>query len=146
MPLVRPLCVQLVLLLADNSAVPLAHDAGALAVLYTSRYGAVSRPLPVSVAPAQLSVTCALPGVAVSVPLPGATLSMRTRALFVASTLPTLSVDRYRTYLWHVLPLAHVTLTAVPLVPGTHVSVVSVQYCVLATPVPAPSPAVSVTV
>ena len=81
------------LLLADRSVVPLAHDAGRLPVLYTSLYGAVFNPLPVSVVPDQLRATCALPGVAASVPFVGVALSMRTSALFVSSTFPRLSRD-----------------------------------------------------
>jgi len=44
------------------------------------------------------------------------------------------------------VPAAQVTETLVPLVPGVHVFVVSVQDCVLATPDPVPSPGVNVTV
>src|SRR5207247_9248653 len=129
-------CVKLVAEVPAISDDPVAHEAGALPVLDTSVYGPLGNPLPPSANPDQLRATCPALGVAASVPFVGAALSMRTSALFVGSTFPTLSVDWNRTYCWQVLPAAHATDTLVPLVAGAHVFVVSTQYTVLATPDP----------
>jgi RHH-type proline utilization regulon transcriptional repressor/proline dehydrogenase/delta 1-pyrroline-5-carboxylate dehydrogenase len=92
--LLSPVWMKLVAIPAVNS-VPALQDAGALPVANTSLYPLT--PLPESLAPGQLRAICLLPGVAPSAPSVGTVLSILTSALLVASTLPTLSLERKRT-------------------------------------------------
>ena len=89
MPLVRPVWVH-VIAVPLVSAVPLLQFAGKPPVLKTSLYGVdAERPLPTSDPAVQVKTTRPLPAVADNVPSLGRALSMRTKAAFVVSTLPT---------------------------------------------------------